>query len=178
MISSETPVQLLFLLIFILHECEAIFTFRRWIRRNGADLSHRFPFTQRFVLHAKKLSTTGFALIAAEEFFLLVGATLVSNQWDVAAVWLSLFLAFSFHLVVHVVQCLTVRRYIPGIVSALIAIPFCTIVITRTTDVYSTGTILLYTAAGSVVAGTNLILLHRCVTKRATVHDNRSDTQQ
>lgn len=178
MTSSETPVLLLFLLIFILHECEEIFTFRRWIQQNGADLSRRFPFTQRFVRHAKSLSTTGFALIAAEEFFLLVGATLVSSQWDVAVVWLSLFLAFSFHLVVHIVQCLTVGRYIPGIVSTLLAIPFCAVVVVQMTDIYPIRTILLCTIAGSVVAGINLILLHRWVTKLATAHDNRTDTEQ
>ena len=39
-------------------------------------------FSRRFVRHTRNLSTAGIALIAAEEFFLLVGATWIANQWD------------------------------------------------------------------------------------------------
>lgn len=80
--AAETSLLLPFLLIFALHECEEIFTFRRWMQRNGTDLSRRFPFSRRFVRHTGNLSTAGFALIAAEEFFLRVGATWIANQWD------------------------------------------------------------------------------------------------
>ncbi len=171
--AAETSLLLLFLFIFALHECEEIFTFRRWMQRNGTDLSRRFPFSRRFVLHTGNLSTAGFALIAAEEFFLLVGATWIASQWDISVIWVCLFLAFALHLVVHIVQCLIIGRYIPGIVSTLLAVPFCIFVIIRIADIYAIGTIVLYTVVGSFFAGINLVLLHRWVAKYTAARIDR-----
>ena len=178
MLAAETSLLFPFLLIFALHECEEIFTFRRWMQRNGTDLSRRFPFSRRFVRHTGNLSTAGFALIAAEEFFLLVGATWIASQWDISVIWVCLFLAFVLHLVVHIVQCLIIGRYIPGIVSTLLAVPFCIFVIIRITDIYAIGTIVSYTLVGSFFAGINLVLLHKWVAKYTAARIDRPNPDQ
>jgi uncharacterized membrane protein YagU involved in acid resistance len=61
----------------------------------------------------RRLSVSAFALAVAEEFVLLVVFTFIAVEFELYNFWAGLLIGFFIHLIVHIVQFLVLRKYIP-----------------------------------------------------------------
>jgi hypothetical protein len=108
----------------MIHDFEEILFIEPWLLRNKQKLKRKFPkLSSKVLAQFEKLSTAGFAMVVAEEFVLLSIITYLSILREQYFLWFGLFMAFSIHLVMHIIQWLIFRSYIPCIVTAVLALP-------------------------------------------------------
>ena len=120
-------IMMLLPFVFMVHEYEEIIMFRRWIDRNREELRKRFPkiesfFTRRGVFD---YSTSIFTVGTAHEFILISVVSFYSvwigeYQW-----WFAALTGYSVHLLMHIVQWIVYRKYVPVIITSLLTLPYC-----------------------------------------------------
>lgn len=157
--------------LFIVHEVEEWLYMLRWMQRHGPDLQRRFPKCSRLVAHLMRIDRRAFAVAALEELLLLLSCVcyvLVQAPGSLY-VWAAVFLAFAAHLLVHVVQAVVVRGYVPGVVTSVWLLPYMAMGMWSYALVLTIGQALLSLVGGLVVVGANLVLAHalgiRCTRK-------------
>lgn len=117
---------ILFPIAFILHDGEEIITQEKWMSKHKESLLIRFPRLKPMIEQLAGLSTKAFAIAALEELLIILLATLdlLLNVAYSFPIWSALFIAFSFHLLIHIGQAIIVRGYIPGIITTILCIPY------------------------------------------------------
>lgn len=153
----------LFPIFFMLHEMEEIIGFRLWLNRNKS-LVTKYPSLSKIY---KNFSTEGFAVAVLEEYLLCLLITGASIYFKSYIVWLGAFIAFTLHLVAHLIQGLVLRRYIPTLFSSLILLPFCSIIIVRIIESFSyKPSIILISSLLAILAMLlNLAFVHKVMAK-------------
>ena len=108
---------LLFPSIFILHELEELLLFPRFMERN--------PQLQRRLLSG---AFTPFRInaIIYQEFILLLIILGLSIYFESFDFYLTIIIAYVYHVIGHVFQSLFLRQYIPGVLSGIITAGYCT----------------------------------------------------
>ena len=108
---------LLFPSIFMLHELEEILLFPRFMDRN--------PQLQRRLLSG---AFTPFRInaIIYQEFILLLIILGLSVYFESFDFYLTIIIAYIYHVIVHVFQSIFLRQYIPGVLSGIITAGYCT----------------------------------------------------
>ena len=117
---------MLFLVVFMIHEYEEIIMFRRWIDRNRGELRKRFPKIESFFTRhgAFDYSTSTFAVGTAHEFILVSVVSFCSVWTGQYQLWLAALTGYSVHLLMHIVQWIVYRKYVPVIITSLLTLPF------------------------------------------------------
>ena len=110
-------VFLLFPSIFMLHELEEILLFPRFMDRN--------PQMQRRLLSGAFTSFRINAIIYQEFILLLIilGLSIYFESFDF---YLTIIIAYIYHVIGHVFQSIILRQYIPGVLSGIITAGYCT----------------------------------------------------
>lgn len=147
-------------IVFIVHDLEEILCRKRWMKNNAAELVRRFPKMKPILMHLKDISTTRFCIIVGEELLLIVVAMVMfiyANQNFL----LALFWGFSLHLFVHIGQAIVAMRYVPGVVSSVLFLPYVAFGIFDLCMQFSWRTNLLLSVCGLTVVGLNLLLMHK-----------------
>lgn len=113
-------------IVFILHDFEEIIMFKPWLEKNRAEIKARFPRLDQ-VLHRSHdhLSTSAFAVAVLHEFAIIAVVTTLSMHFEAHQWWFGAFAAFSLHLFVHIGQWLIFGRYVPFIITSILALPYC-----------------------------------------------------
>ena len=148
----------LFPLLFIFHDLEEIIGFMPWIERNEKLLAKKAV----FILNTHKgLSTEGFALAVAEEFVVVLLVSffaLICHTRLLYLIWLGGFVAFALHLVLHILQAIWIRRYIPALATSILCLPVSSIIIWKTTALLHVNTIelLVFSLIGILIVIVNL----------------------
>ena len=108
---------LLFPSIFMLHELEEILLFPRFMDRN--------PQLQRRLLSG---AFTPFRInaIIYQEFILLLIILGLSIYFESFDFYLTIIIAYIYHVIGHVFQSIILRQYIPGVLSGIITAGYCT----------------------------------------------------
>lgn len=108
---------LLFPSIFMLHELEEILLFPRFMDRN--------PQLQRQLLSG---AFTPFRInaIIYQEFILLLIILGLSIYFESFDFYLTIIIAYIYHVIGHVFQSILLRQYIPGVLSGIITAGYCT----------------------------------------------------
>ena len=108
---------LLFPSIFMLHELEEILLFSRFMDRN--------PQLQRRLLSG---AFTPFRInaIIYQEFILLLIILGLSIYFESFDFYLTIIIAYIYHVIGHVFQSIFLRQYIPGVLSGIITAGYCT----------------------------------------------------
>lgn len=154
----------LFPIIFMFHEFEEIIFFESWIKKNKGYLSERYPkLTKRLLFRIEGLSVPAFTVAVAEEFLLLSIITVLAVIFNWYLVWLAIFMGCFIHLLVHIVQCLMLRKYIPGIYTAVLSIIYCiySLCFIFEYNLFETEQIFIWTIIGCIIAFTNLAFAHK-----------------
>ena len=118
---------MLFLVVFMIHEYEEIIMFRRWIDRNREELRERFPKIESFFTRhgAFDYSTSTFAVGTAHEFILVSVVSFYSVWTGQYQLWFAALTGYSVHLLMHIVQWIVYRKYVPVIITSLLTLPYC-----------------------------------------------------
>ena len=108
---------LLFPSIFMLHELEEILLFPRFVDRN--------PQLQRRLLSG---AFTPFRInaIIYQEFILLLIILGLSIYFESFDFYITIIIAYVYHVIGHIFQSIFLRQYIPGVFSGIITAGYCT----------------------------------------------------
>ena len=152
-----------FPLAFIIHEAEEIAVQKRWMSRHHDLLKQKFPRLKPLTGHLAKLGTKAFAVAAAEELLIVLAVTaLVLIQYEFCMqIWSAIFIAFSLHHIVHILQAVAVRGYVPGLVSTVVLLPYSAYGLYSIHLAMSLWEMLAWGAAGLVFMAVNLMFAHK-----------------
>jgi hypothetical protein len=148
----------------MIHEFEEIIFLPEWLRKNKNMLASKFPKLSKYMLNKiGDISAPAFALAVFEEYIIVILITVSAIYFDFYSLWTGMFIAFSIHLVIHIIQWLIIRKYVPFIVSSVLCLPYCiyifkTLMTMKATDCK---TLVFWTAIGIVAAVLNLLLAHK-----------------
>jgi hypothetical protein len=153
-----------FILVFMLHEFEEIIFLPGWSRKNKHLLSSRFPKPSKYILHKiGDISTSAFVLAVFEQYIIVLLITISAIYFDFYNLWTGMFMAFFVHLIMHVIQWLIVRKYVPFIVTTILCLPYCMYVFQTLLAMKGMDckTIVCWTVIGVVAMTLNLMLVHK-----------------
>lgn len=153
-------ILLLLPIFFTIHELEEIIMVKSWIARNTPLLYGRFPRLKPVISRMGQVTTLSFATIALEELLIVIACTAISLYTHNIIPWYCCLAAFAIHLVIHLIQFMIWRRYVPAILTTLLCLPYCFWAINETSHLLSLKEILRYAITGVVVGGINLITMH------------------
>jgi len=140
--------------VFILHDFEEIIMFKPWLEKNRDEVKRRFPRIDKTLSkYHDHLSTSAYAVAVLNEFLIIAFITYVSLYFDSYHWWFGALMAFSLHLIVHVAQWLIYGKYVPVIITSILALPYCIYTFFRflkVTDMTTTQ-LSLWTAMGIIL---------------------------
>ncbi len=116
----------LFPVIFIFHDMEEVIGIENWLHENYSTIVRRFPPADRILKAYSGVTTAGFALAVYEELLVLIGVSLLADLTEcrfILGLWFGGLIGFTFHLVIHLAQAVYIRRYIPALITSIIALP-------------------------------------------------------
>jgi hypothetical protein len=158
----------LFPIVFMIHEFEEIIFMRWWVKRNKEDIIIKYPKLGKQILgQFDAVSTEAFSLIVAEEF-LIVSAIVVFSAFTANYnLYGGLLLAFSFHLLSHLIQTIALRGYTPAIITTFLTGIFCAYAFLRlkNNELLNFDRTLLFTIILTVIVFVNLKIMYRLVKK-------------
>ncbi len=120
MVSIATIMWLL-PVVFMVHDLEEIIMMRPWYLKNERLIKARFHRLASNISRTSNLSTSAIALAAGEEFVVLSAIMLVSVEYELYSLWAGFLIGFLLHLIFHVGSFLVMGRYVPYIITSVIA---------------------------------------------------------
>lgn len=151
----------LFPLVFMIHEFEEIICFKPWVTKNGLWLTDKYPKFAKQITHSGQLSVPAFSIAVLEEFILVSITTVLALTLQWYSVWIAVFTAFAFHIILHIVQWMVIRKYIPAIITSLLSLPCLVWGLSRALNEFSLSMIMICFVIGTLVAILNLYFVHR-----------------
>lgn len=151
----------LFPLVFMIHEFEEIICFKPWVAKNGLWLTDKYPKFAKQITHLGQLSVPAFSIAVLEEFILVSITTLLALTLQWYSVWIAVFTAFAFHIILHIVQWMIIRKYIPVIITSLLSLPYLVWGFSRVLNEFSLSTIMICFVIGTLIAILNLYFVHK-----------------
>lgn len=156
-----TIIILIFPIVFMFHEFEEIIGMKHWLARNSRYLTEQFPFVQKPIQQLESLSTSAFAVAVFEEFLIVSAVTVLAFYYDWHYAWIAIFLAFSFHLLIHIAQWILLRRYIPMIITSMLCLPYYIYTFMKISELFSEKDIILCFSIGVIFMLINLLFAHK-----------------
>ena len=150
-------------IIFMLHEFEEIIFFKWWLNRDKEYMYNNFPkIGSKIYSQYSKFSTAGFVLAIAEEFILISLLTYIAIITQSIYLWFAVFMGFSIHIVIHIIQFILYRKYIPVIFTSILVLPYCVygFLLYINNEVYEIKWILICSIIGIISVMLNLKLIH------------------
>ena len=153
----------LFPIIFMLHEMEEIIGFKIWLDKN-IDIVKRY---NKISMIYQNYSNEGFSVSVLEEYLLCILVTGVSIFFKMYIIWVGVFIAFSGHLLVHIIQSIIIKRYVPALVSSIILLPISVFLINEVihTFRYIFSSIVISSIICIIVMLLNLMFIHKIMKK-------------
>lgn len=151
-------------LVFLIHDLEEIVMRKCSMPHIVRLVSGNFPRIAPIIRHLQNISTRKFTIIIIEEFLLIILALVVS-LYDIPYPLLALFWGFSIHLLVHIAQAILIRRYIPGLITSLLFLPYYTLGVVHLIQRYSFKLNMLLAVTGFAIVVANLLIMHRIMRK-------------
>lgn len=111
---------LLFLIVFTMHEFEEVLFLTKWLNKNGNILKNKFR-KRPINKIVKEMDEVKFGLIVLEEYLLLLGSLIYVVLTDKNIIFVGVVIGYTFHIIVHIIQALVAKRYIPGLSTGIIS---------------------------------------------------------
>lgn len=113
------------LAVSLCHTLEVLFTAKRWAGRHWVSLMNEHPNLLNVLFRLSGMNMKSF-LIAAGAGFLAVllstAALFVGGLWA-ELVWTTVFMAYSVCALINLVRAVTIKGYVPGLVTSIISVP-------------------------------------------------------
>lgn len=154
---------LIFPLIFIFHDMEEIIGMRYFLLNKREKIEKVFPEMMKIY---ENFSTEAFAVAVYEELLvciLISTAAVFTGNRVVVLLWIGAFAGCIFHFVIHIVQSIAIRTYVPALITSCICLPISIWVIVKCIetidgfDIANTVICLL----GAILVFINLAFAHR-----------------
>lgn len=154
----------LFPILFMIHDFEEIIFIRAWQEKNKKDIQSKMNKKLPFEFEA---STAAFSIAVAEEFIIISAVTIISYVINNYVLWFGLFVAFTIHLLFHVLKCISLKKYVPSVITSLIFLPICCFLIYKFYMLmqYNNLTILFSIIICTIIMVLNILILHKAMKK-------------
>lgn len=113
------------LAVSLCHALEVVFTARRWASHHSAssDEAHQSLVNILFRLSGMNMSALVIAAVVGFLAVLLSTAALfVGGLWT-ERIWATIFMAYSVCALISIVRAVTLKGYVPGLVTSIISVP-------------------------------------------------------
>jgi hypothetical protein len=150
--------------VFMIHDFEEIIMFEVWIKKSAPNLQRRFPgLARRILAHMERLSTASFAFAVAGMFLLLTSVTLIAVEYDLYSVWTGVMLGFFIHLIIHGIQFVVYRSYVPVIITSVLGGIYCVVAlwVMSSSGLLNWQVVGLWTLLSVVVIAVILVAMHK-----------------
>lgn len=151
------------LAVSLCHTLEVLFTAKRWAGRHWVSLMNEHPNLLNILFRLSGMNMKSF-LIAAGAGFLAVllstAALFVGGLWT-ERIWATIFMAYSVCTLINIVRAVTLKGYVPGLVTSIISVPLIAYAAYSLSLVWPWWEILLFAILGLVLALANLYFAQR-----------------
>lgn len=151
------------LAVSLCHALEVVFTARRWASHHSAssDEAHQSLVNILFRLSGMNMSALAIAAVVGFLAVLLSTAALfVGGLWT-ERIWATIFMAYSVCALINLVRAVTLKGYVPGLVTSIISVPLIAYAAYSLSLVWPWWEILLFAILGLVLALANLYFAQR-----------------
>lgn len=142
------------LAVSLCHTLEVLFTAKRWAGRHWVSLMNEHPNLLNVLFRLSGMNMKSF-LIAAGACFLAVllstTALFVGGLWA-ELVWTTVFMAYSVCALINLVRAVTLKGYVPGLVTSIISVPLIAYTAYSLSLVWPWWGMLLFAIVGLVLA--------------------------
>lgn len=151
------------LAVSLCHALEVVFTARRWASHHSAssDEAHQSLVNILFRLSGMNMSALAIAAVVGFLAVLLSTAALfVGGLWT-ERIWATIFMAYSVCALINLVRAVTLKGYVPGLVTSIISVPLIAYAAYSLSLVWPWWEILLFAVIGLALALANLYFAQR-----------------
>ena len=154
-------------IVFMFHDFEEIIFMKLFFAKNSEYLQNRFPKLSKQILKMNGISTATFAFGVAEEFVLFSILTYTSLLTENYGWWFGLLAGFTLHIIIHIIQFIVVRKYLPVIITSVLVLPYCIYTILKFYNllILSVQQMIFYSLIMTIIMGVNLFLVHKLMMK-------------
>ncbi len=151
------------LAVSLCHTLEVILTAGRWEGRHSAVPSQVRPGLLNILFRLSGMNLKAFFIASGAGFLMLLLATaalFVGGLWT-ESVWATVFMAYSAYVLINVVRAVTLKCYVPGLVTSVLSIPLIAYTAYSLSLVWSWWEMLLFVIVGLALAVVGLCLAQR-----------------
>lgn len=136
------------------HALEEVFTARRWASHHSAssDEAHQSLVNILFRLSGMNMSALVIAAVVGFLAVLLSTAALFAGGLWAELVWTTVFMAYSVCALINLVRAVTIKGYVPGLVTSIISVPLIAYAAYSLSLVWPWWGMLLFAILGLVLA--------------------------
>ena len=151
------------LAVSLCHALEVVFTARRWASHHSAssDEAHQSLVNILFRLSGMNMSALVIAAVVGFLAVLLSTAALFAGGLWAELVWTTVFMAYSVCTLINIVRAVTLKGYVPGLVTSIISVPLIAYAAYSLSLVWPWWEMLLFAIVGLVLALANLYFAQR-----------------
>lgn len=145
------------------HALEVVFTARRWASHHSAssDEAHQSLVNILFRLSGMNMSALVIAAVVGFLAVLLSTAALFAGGLWAELVWTTVFMAYSVCALISIVRAVTLKGYVPGLVTSIISVPLIAYAAYSLSLVWPWWEILLFAVIGLALAVAGLFIAQR-----------------
>ena len=151
------------LAVSLCHALEVVFTARRWASHHSASSDEAHQSLVNILFRLSGMNMKSF-LIAAGACFLAVllstAALFAGGLWA-ELVWTTVFMAYSVCTLINIVRAVTLKGYVPGLVTSIISVPLIAHTAYSLSLVWPWWEILLFAVIGLALAVAGLFIAQR-----------------
>jgi uncharacterized protein with HXXEE motif len=114
--------MMMFPVVFMFHDFEELCFLESWIRKNADFL--RNTFAGKNWLKYEGYSTAALGITIMMMFLLVSLTSILSVLFNLYALFAAAMIVFTLHNLVHIIQPILLKRYIPAMGSAIITIAY------------------------------------------------------
>lgn len=151
------------LAVSLCHALEVVFTARRWASHHSAssDEAHQSLVNILFRLSGMNMSALVIAAVVGFLAVLLSTAALFAGGLWTERIWATIFMAYSVCTLINIVRAVTLKGYVPGLLTSIISVPLIAYAAYSLSLVWPWWGILLSAILGLVLALANLYFAQR-----------------
>ena len=151
------------LAVSLCHTLEVLFTAKRWAGRHWVSLMNEHPNLLNVLFRLSGMNMKSFLIAAGACFLagLLSTAALFAGGLWAELVWTTVFMAYSVCSLINIVRAVTLKGYVPGLVTSIISVPLIAHTAYSLSLVWPWWEILLFAVIGLALAVAGLFIAQR-----------------
>ena len=151
------------LAVSFFHTLEVAFTAKRWVGRHWVSLMNEHPNLLNILFRLSGMNMQAFLMAAGTGFLVVLlstAALFVGGIWT-ERIWAIVFMAYSVCSLINIVRAVTLKGYVPGLVTSIISIPLIAYTAYSLSLVWPCWEMLLFGILGLAIAVAGLFIAQR-----------------